>query len=107
MHRRVIWGGSVVSGLLLAITALAQSQPDIGLTLEPSLFTRARTSVLRVSVDIPNGYYIPAETADAFKGAWLVVLDHGRTRVRERRSFRVEILARRASRHWRSIRLGC
>lgn len=77
MHRRVTWGSNAVSAFLLAITALAQGQPDVALTLERSPFTRARTSVLRVRVDIPNGYYIPAETTDAFKGAWLQVVEPG------------------------------
>jgi hypothetical protein len=68
-----------VSILLIAITgfALAQSQPDVGLTLESSRFTSNRTSVLRVQVDIPSGYYIPAETTDTFKGAWLQLVEPG------------------------------
>jgi hypothetical protein len=71
------WHVAAAVTILFAITALTEGQSDVGVTLEPSRFTRDRTAVLRVTVGIPDGHYIPAETTGTLQGAWLQVVEGG------------------------------
>src|SRR6059036_2688265 len=43
----------------------------VQLTIEPARLIRGRTAILDISLQIPEGYFVPAETRGSLKGAWL------------------------------------
>ena len=62
-----------IMGLFAAMAAgamTAQIAP-VQLTIEPATLIRGRTAIVDISLQIPTGYFIPAETRGSLKGAWL------------------------------------
>jgi hypothetical protein len=49
----------------------AQNPAGVALTLMASPLSRGQTSVLAVKIEIPAGWFIPAETRGSVQGAWL------------------------------------
>ena len=62
---------------VLTIVAVAQSPAGVELRIEPAPLTRARMTVLTVTVHIPEGGLIPAESREGFAGAWLRLQENG------------------------------
>src|SRR5262249_33810104 len=56
--------------LFLADMVLAQISPPVQLTVEPTP-SRGGAAWFDVRLQIPEGYFIPAESRGALKGAWL------------------------------------
>jgi hypothetical protein len=59
-----------MSALFLANMVAAQVSPPVQLTIEPTP-SRGGTAWFDVRLQIPEGYFIPAESRGALKGAWL------------------------------------
>ena len=63
----------VIAAAAIALIALVQAQPTsrIQLTIEPASLVRGRSSIVSIRVQVPDGYFIPAETSSTITGAWL------------------------------------
>jgi hypothetical protein len=69
MHR--VLAGAVTALASLGIALVAQTARDVTLTIDASPVTAGRTSIVHVTIQIPEGRFIPAETRGAVQGAWL------------------------------------
>jgi hypothetical protein len=63
-------GLCVMFALFLAGMVAAQVSPAVQLTIEPTP-SRGGTAWFDVRLQIPQGYFVPAESRGALKGAWL------------------------------------
>src|SRR5262249_27525817 len=72
---RLVWGlGATVTVWVLATLGLAQSKPEVRLTIDDVPLLRGRSTILTVHIDVPRNYFVPAETRGPVSGAWLQVL---------------------------------
>jgi len=62
--------GAAVFAALASGGMQAQTAP-VQLTIGPAKLIRGRTAILDISLQIPEGYSVPAETRGSLKGAWL------------------------------------
>jgi hypothetical protein len=63
--------GILILTLLACTVIRAQVLPQIKLTIEQSQLIRGRTAIVDVRVQIPESYFVPAETHGSLQGAWL------------------------------------
>jgi hypothetical protein len=62
--------------IFLAGMVAAQISPRVQVTIEPTP-SRGDTAWFDLQLQIPGGYFVPAETRGALKGAWLQPLPPG------------------------------
>jgi hypothetical protein len=77
MKRVVLGGLFAVAFAALAVGLSGQAGADLELQLEPGSLARGRTSILTVSIRIPAGRFIPAETRGPLRGAWVQTTTSG------------------------------